>query len=66
LEEENVEEIVDEEEEIQLDNMEEEITEKTSFLEFLKWFASKYWWLLLILIGLILITFFVKSIIYSN
>lgn len=26
--------------------------EKFSFLEFLKWFASKYWWLLLILLGL--------------
>jgi hypothetical protein len=66
LEEENVEELVEEEEEILQDNLEEEITEKTSFLEFLKWFASNYWWLLLILIGLILITFFVKSIIYSN
>lgn len=66
IEEENVEELVEEEEEILQDNLEEEITEKTSFLEFLKWFASNYWWLLLILIGLILITFFVKSIIYSN
>ena len=66
LEEENVEELVEEEEEILQDNLEEEITEKPSFLKFLKWFASNYWWLLLIVIGLILITFFVKSIIYSN
>jgi hypothetical protein len=74
LEEEYVEEPVDEEEiqkdnleeENQQDNLEEEIIEKSSFLEFLKWFASNYWWLLLILIGLILITFFVKFIIYSN
>jgi hypothetical protein len=29
--------------------------EHFSFLEFLKWFASKYWWFLLIILGLIIV-----------
>jgi hypothetical protein len=60
LEEEYVEEPV-EDEEIQQDNLEEEIIEETSFLEFLKWFASKYWWLLWLLTALIAFVFFIKS-----
>jgi hypothetical protein len=60
LEEEHVEEPV-ENEEIQQDNLEEEIIEKTSFLEFLKWFASTYWWLLWLLTALIALVFFIKS-----
>lgn len=59
LEEEYVEEPV--EEEIQQDNLEEEIIEETSFLEFLKWFASTYWWLLWLLTALIALVFFIKS-----
>ncbi|WP_016990096.1 hypothetical protein [Flavobacterium sp. ACAM 123] len=36
--------------------IDEDINHKSSgFLEFLKWFASKYWWLLLILLGLIML-----------
>jgi hypothetical protein len=36
--------------------IDEDIDHKSSgFLEFLKWFASKYWWLLLILLGLIML-----------
>lgn len=60
LEEEYVEEPV-EDEEIQQDNLEEEIIEETSFLEFLKWFASTYWWLLWLLTALIAFVFFIKS-----
>ena len=60
LENEYVEEHV-EEEEIQKDNLEEEIIEETSFLEFLKWFASNYWWLLWLLTALIAFVFFIKS-----
>jgi hypothetical protein len=60
LEEEYVEKPV-EDEEIQQDNLEEEIIEETSFLEFLKWFASKYWWLLWLLTALIAFVFFIKS-----
>lgn len=60
LEEEYVEEPV-EVEEIQQDNLEEEIIEETSFLEFLKWFASTYWWLLWLLTALIAFVFFIKS-----
>jgi hypothetical protein len=60
LEEEYVEEPV-EDEEIQQDNLEEEIIEETSFLEFLKWFASTYWWLLWLLTALIALVFFIKS-----
>lgn len=60
LENEYVEEYV-EEEEIQQDNLEEEIIEESSFLEFLKWFASTYWWLLWLLTALIALVFFIKS-----
>lgn len=60
LEEEFIEEPV-EEEEIQPDNLDEEIKEETSFLEFLKWFASTYWWLLWVLTALIAFVFFIKS-----
>lgn len=36
--------------------IDEDINHKSSgFLEFLKWFASKYWWLLLILLGIIMV-----------
>lgn len=37
-----------------------------SFLEFLKWFASKYWWLLLILLGLIMLIAIFKLMILTN
>lgn len=60
LEEEFIEEPV-EDEEIQPDNFDEEIKEETSFLEFLKWFASTYWWLLWVLTALIAFVFFIKS-----
>jgi len=60
LEEEFIEEPV-EDEKIQLDNLDEEIKEETSFLEFLKWFASTYWWLLWVLTALIAFVFFIKS-----
>lgn len=40
--------------------------DKRGFLEFLKWFASKYWWFLVILMILTLLAFFIKTIIYSN
>jgi hypothetical protein len=44
---------IEEEEVIEEIPIDENIeNEKFSFLEFLKWFASKYWWLLLILLGL--------------
>jgi hypothetical protein len=51
----------DEEEETQLDNLEEEIIEETNFLEFLKWFAITYWWLLWFLTVIIALIFFTKS-----
>ena len=60
LEEEYIEEPV-EDEKIKQDNLEEEVIEETSFLEFLKWFASKYWWLLWLLTALIALVFFIKS-----
>ncbi|WP_353076894.1 hypothetical protein [Flavobacterium sp.] len=60
LEEEFIDEPV-EDEEIQPDNLDEEIKEETSFLEFLKWFASTYWWLLWVLTALIAFVFFIKS-----
>jgi hypothetical protein len=40
--------------------------EKFSFLEFLKWFASKYWWLLLILLGLIMLVAIFKLMTLTN
>ena len=43
----------------------EEPEEKgNSFLEFLKEFAAKYYWLLAVLLGLICVVFFVKSLTY--
>src|SRR5690554_491456 len=49
--------------------VEEELYEveqgKNKFLEFLKWFASKYWWLLVLLITLIAFVFTLKAIKYS-
>ena len=60
MEEEFIEEPV-EDEEIKPDNLDEEIKEETSFLEFLKWFASTYWWLLWVLTALIAFVFFIKS-----
>jgi hypothetical protein len=41
---------------------EEEILEKGSFLDFLKWFASRYWWSLGLLALLIIIVFFLRTI----
>ncbi len=41
--------------------IEEEIIKDSSFLEFLKWFASKYWWLLWLLTSLIALVFFIKT-----
>lgn len=38
---------------------------KMNFLEFLKWFASRYWWLLLVLLVLIALVFTFKSLMYS-
>lgn len=40
--------------------------EKFSFLEFLKWFASKYWWLLLILLGLTMLVAVFKLMTLTN
>lgn len=42
-------------------NVEKVDNEKFSFLEFLKWFASKYWWLLWLLTSLIALVFFIKT-----
>jgi len=39
--------------------------EESSFLKFLKWFASNYWWLLLVLAALIILVFLNKTIIYN-
>ena len=41
--------------------IDEEIIKDSSFLEFLKWFASKYWWLLWLLTSLIALVFFIKT-----
>ena len=40
--------------------------EKFSLLEFLKWFASKYWWLLLIILGLIMLVTIFKLMTLTN
>jgi len=53
------------EEEIQPDELDVEIIEKPSFLEFLKWFASNYWWLLWLLITLVALVFFIKSLAFK-
>jgi hypothetical protein len=61
-EQEIIEDIVEDNEELVI----EEIFEKKySFLEFLKWFASNYWGLLLILAALIILIFLFKSIKYN-
>lgn len=57
------------EEEIEFEEELNEIEEinpnkPNSFLEFLKWFASNYWWILLVLGALVIIVFFVKSLKY--
>ncbi|MEP6262016.1 MAG: hypothetical protein ABJ092_10595 [Gillisia sp.] len=65
--------VEDEQEDKPVDEVEEEIImgeiiheenpeEKEGFLEFLKWFAAKYWWLLILLITLIMIVLFIKTI----
>ena len=61
LEDEYIEEPVEDEEEMQQYDLEEEIIEESSFLEFLKWFASTYWWLLWLLTALVTLVFFFKS-----
>ena len=40
--------------------------ETFNFLEFLKWFASKYWWLLLVLLGLIMLVAVFKLMTLTN
>jgi hypothetical protein len=44
----------------------EDYIEKSSFLNFLKWFASNFWWLLLVLASLIILVFLYKTVTYSN
>ena len=48
-------------EDFQNEVFDEEIFEEISFLEFLKWIASTYWWLLWLLTALIALVFFIKS-----
>ena len=58
---------IEEEEVIEEIAIDENIeNEKFSFLEFLKWFASKYWWLLLILLGLIMLVAVFKLMTITN
>ena len=53
------------EDNFQEDNHEiEEAEEKGGFLEFLKEFAGKYWWLLVVLLSLIVLVYFIKTINY--
>ena len=53
------------EDNFQKDNHEiEEEEEKGGFLEFLKEFAGKYWWLLVVLLSLIVLVYFIKTINY--
>ena len=47
-----------------VENEIEKIEEKGGFLEFLKEFAGKYWWLLVVLLSLIVIVYFIKTINY--
>jgi hypothetical protein len=47
------------------DVFETEKEEESSFLNFLKWFASNYWWLLIVLAVLIILVFLYKTIIYN-
>ncbi|GEM55967.1 hypothetical protein B0A58_12910 [Flavobacterium branchiophilum NBRC 15030 = ATCC 35035] len=62
-EQEIIEDIVKDNEEVVI---EEVFEKKYSFFEFLKWFASNYWGLLLILAALIILTFLYKSIKYNT
>lgn len=45
---------------------EEKLQRKPGFLEFLKWFAAKYWWFLIVLLVLIVLVFLYKSLYYSQ
>ena len=47
-----------------VENEIEKIEEKGGFLEFLKEFAGKYWWLLVVVLSLIVIVYFIKTINY--
>ena len=47
-----------------VENEIEKIEEKEDFLEFLKEFAGKYWWLLVVLLSLIVLVYFIKTINY--
>ena len=47
-----------------VENEIEEAEEKGGFLEFLKEFAGKYWWLLVVLLSLIVLVYFIKTINY--
>lgn len=47
-----------------VENEIEKIEEKGGFLDFLKEFAGKYWWLLVVLLSLIVIVYFIKTINY--
>ena len=47
-----------------VENEIEKIEEKGGFLEFLKEFAGKYWWLLVVLLSLIVLVYFIKTINY--
>jgi hypothetical protein len=47
------------------DVFETEKEEESSFLNFLKWFASNYWWLLIVLAVLTILVFLYKTIIYN-
>ena len=48
----------------EVENEIEKIEEKGGFLEFLKEFAGKYWWLLVVLLSLIVLVYFIKTINY--
>ncbi len=63
---------VEEQEDEPVEEVEEEIIveeiideelpeEKEGFLEFLKWFSAKYWWLLILLVSLIMIVLTIKT-----
>lgn len=53
-------------EEIIMEELQEDLpVEDSSFLNFLKWFASQYWWLLVVLASLIILVFLSKTIQYN-
>lgn len=60
--------LVDESIQVDLEHIitHEDYIEKSSFLNFLKWFASNFWWLLLVLASLIILVFLYKTVTYSN